>query len=353
MAYTSRIMAWVYPTDIDINATTEYSDGRLLWALKPEYLEVNTSGAIIERPATNPDYAYNGYSTANALLIKQKSSHQYVTVSCNNWTTKGDVLCSNGTNRSNAITVILDMLNAIGFDGVELDFEPFGNFTMTAQQWTNYKTFVTELGNALHTNGYKLMVDGPAVNNTDSQSIYTLYRFRYAEMNDLPVDYLCVMAYDDQWNHTVSSTNSVAPIAWLENCCDFIKTQVDINKLIIGLPSYGYHHADAVEPTDIIIDTKAQSTAYTGYGTATRNADGEMNWLNSGTRYFYQDSTGLDQKRDAVEAKGIKYISVWHLGGNDWFPDTEPPARALATRTLATSRTAATSRTLATNREIA
>lgn len=352
MAYTSRVTAWVYPSDIDVGQTSEYSDGRVLWGLKPEYLEVNTSGDVVYRLASNPDYTYNGYSEANALLIKQKSSHQYVTVSCNNWTTKGDVLCSSGTNRSDAITVILDLLDTIGFDGVELDFEPFGNNTMTAGQWTNYKTFITELGNALHSNGYKLMVDGPAVNNTDSQSIYTLYRFRYAEIADLPVDFVVPMCYDDMWNHTIGSTTSVAPLSWITNCCNFIQTQISKDRIMIGMPSYGYHETDGAEPSAIVIDTKAQSATYTGYGTATRNADDEMTWVNGGVRYFYQDQTSLDSKRDAIEATGIKYISVWVLGGNDWFPESEPSARALATRTTATSRTAATNRTTATDRRL-
>jgi hypothetical protein len=33
----------------------------------------------------------------------------------------------------------------------------------------------------------------------------------------------------------------------------------------------------------------------------------------------YSDSKTLDEKKKVVEGQGYNKISVWHLGGNEWF----------------------------------
>jgi spore germination protein YaaH len=345
MAYTSQIMLWIYPSSTDIGAMAEIADGRNLWAIKPEYFTVGTDGVLIRLDASNPAYAFGGYSYENAMLIKQNSTHQFITVSCNNWTTKGDVLCSDGTKRANAIATILELLDTIGFDGMELDFEPFGNTRLSASQYANYKIFIIELGNALHANGYKLMLDGPSVNAVDSPFLPNLYRFKYNEMDSLPIDYIVNMSYDSQWNYSTTSTNSVAPISFIENCCDYMKTQIrDTKRVVMGMGNYGYYSTENGDSGDLTIATRAEIAQRAGYGTATRNADHEMTWVNGGVRSLYQDEEGLDAKRTVIEGKGIRQISVWVGGGNSWFPGTEPPTRGAVSR-LASSRSGTPTRT--------
>jgi spore germination protein YaaH len=345
MAYSAKIMLWIYPSSTDIGAMAEIADGRDLWAIKPEYFTVGTDGVLTRLDASNPEYAFGGYSYENAMFIKRHSTHQFITVSCNNWTTKGDVLCSDGTKRANAIATMLELLDTIGFDGIELDFEPFGNTRLSSTQYANYKTFIIELGNALHANGYELMLDGPSVNAVDSPFLPNLYRLKYNEMDSLPIDYIVSMSYDSQWNYPTTATNSVAPTGFIENCCDYMKTQIrDIKRTVMGMGNYGYYSTENGDSSDLVIATRAEVVQRTGYGTATRNADNEMTWVNGGVRSLYQDEVGLDAKRAIIEAKGIRFISVWVGGGNSWFPGTEPPARVPATRAAA-SRSSAPVRT--------
>lgn len=352
--FTSNIWAFIFPNSTDLGMQTEISDGRNIYCLMPEYLTVDTSGAFVQKAATDPSYTYMGYSTANAALIKQKSSHQYVTVSCNNWTTKGDVLCSDSTKRAAAITTLISMLDTIKFDGAIYDFEPFGNTTLTLAQYNNYKTFLQESAVALHNAGYKLGVCGPSVNDVDSPFLASLYRYKYADMNNLALDLIFNMSYDSQYNYTISSTNSVAPNSFLQTICDYMKSQIyDQSKILAGVPTYGYHGTDGASGGGAVLDTATQSATRTGYGTATTNADYEKTWVNGGVRSFYQDASGISSKRDLVEAKGIKNIFAWVLGGNPWFSGkTEPPVRALAGSRTANSPSASSSRTAATNRKL-
>ena len=325
--WTSYIMAWIYPGPPAENADEEYSDGRVLHFLKPEYYTVDSSGVL--QQVTAAVYGQNGYSVANAADVKAHSVYQYFTVSANATTTAA--LVNSATNRTNAISTLVSFCQTIDFTGVELDWEGFGSWT--TETYENYKQFVSDLSSALHVVGKKLMIDGPPIGSTLEQSYY---KFKYEDFNSLGVDYLCVMAYDYQWDYGGGA--AVAPNTWVVNICTWAKSKItDINKIVIGLPSYGYHATTS--GYDITIDTKTESSGYTGYGTAARDSNSyEMMWTNAGISYVYQDSTGLNSKRDLIEAQGILFISVWHLGGNDWFtgkteidvevegePDPEPP----------------------------
>jgi len=311
--WASYVSAWIYPGVPACNADEEYSDGRYNNTLKPEYYRVIADGSLEQ--ITEGDDGCNGYTSANAADVKANSTNQLVTISCGD-PAYMDALCSSSGNRATAISDLTTFLGTVGFTGVELNWEGFGSWTST--HYTNFKTFVDELGTSLHGNGYTLAITFPAIWDATSQS---WFEFIYEDFNSLPVDWYVVMAYDYMYDY--SAGQAVAPNTWVESICDWaIDKMTDKNKIVMGIPSYGYH--ETTEGYSITIDTKAQSSALTGYSGATRDAASEeMNWENEGVSYFYQDTTGMNAKREIIEAKGITNVSVWHLGGNDWFTGIE------------------------------
>lgn len=330
MAFLARIGAWIYPGSPACNAQTEYQDGRVLYMLKPQYYQVDTGGAGTINQLTVAGAGCNAYSAANAADVRKYSTKQFFTISCGT-AANMDALCSSGTNRTNAINTIITFLQLTQFTGVELDWEGYGSWT--AGQYTNFKTFVSALSTSLHSNGFQLMIDGPPITNSggvpvvDTANQQSLYKFKYEDFLTT-ADYLCVLAYDKQYDF--GSGTSISPTTFVQNVCDWmISKVVDTTKIVVGMPSYGYHGVTA--GFSITIDTQTQSSVLTGYGTATRNSDFEMNWANAGSSFFYQDTSGMNSKRNVIEAKGIKHISVWHLGGNQWFTGAEPTSPASIT----------------------
>lgn len=305
--WQSTAQAWIYPGEPACQANREYKDGRRIAVLKPEYYSVTTDGQL--RLLTVQEDGCNAYSAANAADVKRYSTQQFVTVSAGS--TEMRALVGSTNRRGQAVTTLSNFVSSIGFTGVELDFEGFGQWS--ASDYTSYKTFLRELADQLHGQGKQLMIDGPPIGTSTEQGYY---QWRYEELATLPVDWLVVMAYDYQYDYGVGQP--IAPNTWVKQIIRWAKARVPAQKLVIGLPSYGYH--GQTSSYNVIIDTLAQTRLFSGFGAAQRDANSaEMKWSTGGQTFFFQDSTGLNAKRALIESEGISAVSVWHLGGNPWF----------------------------------
>jgi spore germination protein YaaH len=303
-----KVMAWIYPGNPACAASTEYADGRRVDVLKAEFFSIS-GGILTLLDATNT--RCNGYSPATISRLKQYSSEQYTTVSSASANDMETFFVSALGASSTDIARLVNFTVDNGLTGIELDFEDFSSWS--PQAYSNYKQFVSVLGNALHAEGKKLMIDGPAVSNATEEKWFL---WRYADFVDLPVDTIVVMAYDYQYDYGAGSP--VAPLDWIRNVITWTATKYPKEKLAIGLPSYGYQGPKGSYRITIL--TYEQIRKKTGFATAKRDPrSGEMTWQSGSTVFFYQDSESLRQKRDVAASLGITSISIWHLGGNQWF----------------------------------
>ena len=200
-----------------------------------------------------------------------------------------------------------------GLTGIEIDFEDFGNWDQKI--YGRYKAFIARLGSELHRYNKKLMVDGPATGNAEEEAWYS---WRYSDFTTLPVDQVVVMAYD--YHFDKGAGHPVAPLAWIRDVVQWVVARYpDKNRLTFSIPSYGYRGAVGTQRFKLLTHQELESEP--GFEHATRDSSsGEMTWERNGTIYFYQDSQSMALKRAVIESLGIYSISVWHLGGNPWFP---------------------------------
>lgn len=308
-SYTT--MAWVYPGPLACGAQREYSDGRTIDVLKPEYFTIAEDGTLRMLLAT--DVGCNGYSKENAASILRYSEEQYVTVSAG-YIGAIRALIGNAEKTEQAIATLVQFVVDEGFTGVEIDFEDFGAWTK--EDYADYLAFLTMLGEALHSNDKKLMVDVPPISSVLEQSYYVL---RYEDFDPLPVDYVVLMAYDYQYDHGVGEP--VTPLPWLTNILMWAKSRIsDHSRIVVGLPSYGYSG-----PIGSYAIRRASQESFAhvpGFATAPRDpGSGERIFEHAEYIFVYQDEESLRIKRDLVHAHGIGNISVWALGDNVWFAE--------------------------------
>jgi spore germination protein YaaH len=304
-------MAWIYP-DLPCDAQTEYTT-KDITILKPQYYTLQDAGTLVQDTVSSAGCL--GYSPENVASIKAASEKQFVTISGQ---TNGMVaLTTSPTLTQTFITTMLTFLQSSGFTGVELDFEGFSKWN--EQQYGGYLTFLTQLGNALHAQGFQLMIDGPVIFNAKYQGYYP---FKYEDLEKLPADFLVAMCYDLQSDNGAGTP--IAPLSTLTACCQWMKSKItDTSRIVIGIPSYAYQGATGTYHVKKF--PSGQASNLPGFETATRDpASGEMMWSQNGISYSYADSTTMDMRLQTVLAQGISHISVWSLGENPWFSSVHP-----------------------------
>lgn len=303
---TLHTMAWLYPGEPGCNAQNEYRDGRKIDVLKPEFFTI-TGGTLTRIDAKGT--SCNGYSLAFIADLKKYANEIFVTVSSPE-TADMDTFFETALSRNDDVGTLVQFVVAHELTGIELDFEDFGGWNVAS--YTNYKKFVSLLGDALHREGKQLMLDAPMITNNTEQG---WYQWRYEDFSDLPVDHIVLMAYDYQFDHGVGEP--IAPLAWMKKGISWASARFPARSLSVGIPSYGYEGVVHKKP---IIRTYEQLRNKPGFATAERHTDsGERTWISGNTVYFYQDAESIRQKIAVVMDAGIDSVSLWHLGGNPWF----------------------------------
>jgi len=299
-------MAWIYPGNPACSARQEMKDGRQIDVLKPEFFTVSNGLLHI----ITEDEGCNGFSEEFVSELKQYSREQYVTVSAAGVDNIASFLKESLDSTENLTTLIKFVVDN-NLTGIELDFESFGDWD--DEVYGNYLQFVTMLGHELHAENKKLMIDGPAIWNKTSES---WFNWRYEDFAELPVDKIVVMAYDYHFDYGAGSP--VSPLQWTKEVASYTANRLPLDKISIGIPSYGYQGRNGTYRSTIL--TAEQSKSRPGFTSATRDPrSGEMTWKNGANTYFYTDSISMNMKRQLLADMGINSISVWHLGGNPWF----------------------------------
>ncbi|WP_414169533.1 glycosyl hydrolase family 18 protein [Streptoverticillium reticulum] len=320
------LQAWIYPGSTGeptCEAPAEYRDGRLReGVLKPEYWKVNPEGTLALH-TTDADAPCNGFSEANAADVKAHSAQQYTTVSAMDRSTVA-ALAGNADRRATAIGKMTDLARRTGFTGVDVDFEDFWNWS--EEDEADYETFLSELARSLHAAGLKLQVDAPAeLHDGDSP-------FNFAKVMGTGVDQLTVMAYGRVFATPAGERCwAIAPEAWVREAVRYAQSQIpDKDRLVIGLPSYGFSAPDPCD-TKKIQDSVPVSELRKRPGWSDDAAvirqrrdpgSGEIRWSGGGVLYDAMDGAAMDTRLALLGRMGVRHVSVWALGGNPWFSST-------------------------------
>jgi spore germination protein YaaH len=230
-------------------------------------------------------------------------------------------LVSSNSRRTAAVSKVTSLVSDAGLSGVDVDLEDY--WSWSAADFTNYKTFLGQLATALHAKGKRLQVDAPAM--TEDASFYD-----YAAVAATGVDDLVIMAYDEEFDTAAGARClPISPYDWLKKVTKYAQSKVtDPNRLIIGVPSYGYSAPDPCDLNSVtgniqFSDMKKSPGFSSNPATIESRRDassGEIRWTSGGVLYDYVDSVAMDRKLTVLKGLGVTKVSVWSLGGgNPWF----------------------------------
>lgn len=259
----------------------------------------------------------HGNLDGDLLLSDQKQGKlTYATVS-NFGATDFDPAIAHGvmvTHRGAAILAIVNLAKTPGLTGINIDFE--GLFPADRDA---YSAFVAALATQLHDVGSMLMLSVPAKSSDDPSDDWT-WPFDYAAIGKT-ADFLQVMTYDE--HVPGQGAGPVAGIDWMTANLNYAVSQVLPDKMLLGLPAYGYDF-DLTHNTGTTLewrDTQALVNSTGAMPTFDTVSESEHFDYTAGDgshhQVWYETPQSIQDKAHLTVTLNLAGASMWALGFED------------------------------------
>ena len=182
---------------------------------------------------------------------------------------------------------------------------------------SSYTDFVARLADELHPKGYKLYaVVGPK--DKDIPGSLWVRAFDYKALGK-SVDYMILMTYNQHWRG--GPPGPCAALDWFEACAKYAVECMPAEKVIVGIPFYGYDWPEKGPATSL---THKKAAALI------ERIKPEIQWHEKwATPYFtyiedgvkhevwFEDVRSVQAKLDVCKKLGVGGVAVWRLGDED------------------------------------
>lgn len=220
-------------------------------------------------------------------------------------------LVNNPLTRTVHITNIINKLVTMGYDGIDIDYE-----NLAATDKDGFSAFVTELATALHAKGKSLIVTVHP--KTETTGIWGATMAQDYILIGNNADRVRIMAYDYNW--AGSAPGSIAPASWVEQVVKYAVTAIPLDKLVLGVPNYGYDWTLGDKGKGITYE-QAVASATTNNAVITEDLQNGAHYKysvgNTGHEVWFENANTLGTKLDLVNKYNLKGIAIWRLGGED------------------------------------
>ncbi len=207
---------------------------------------------------------------------------------------------------------IVSQLETQDYFGVDVDFE-----YIPSEYREEYAQFITKLKNTVSPLGYKTFVSvAPKTSSTQRGLLYEAHD--YALLGNA-ADYVLVMTYE--WGYTYGPPMAVAPIDKVEQVLRYAISEIDPQKVLIGIPNYAYDwtlpyqsgsRAESMSNTEavnrarrvganIMFDPVSQTPYYTYFKD------------NSEHIVWFEDARSINARMQLVNSLGLAGMSIWNI----------------------------------------
>lgn len=203
---------------------------------------------------------------------------------------------------------IVSLVTSKGYDGIDIDFE-----NLQSGDRDLYSSFISSLSNDIHAAGKTISVD--VYGKTSEPGTWNGPQAQdYAALGS-SVDQVRMFLYD----YNPGVVGPVAPINWVNDVLTFAKTEIPAEKIIHGIPLYGYDWNDN-SPSDRKDYTwdQAISTAQNNNASIIYSStEHAPMYTYSGRTVWFENAQSTGDKLDLTINQGVGGIQLWRLGGED------------------------------------
>lgn len=214
--------------------------------------------------------------------------------------------------RDRHVREIVDLVQREDYAGIDIDYE-----NLRAGDRAVFSRFVTDLGNALHAEEKTLSV---AVFAKDSDAGYDERNVAqdYAAIGRV-ADQVRLMGYDFHW--ATSPPGPVAPVDWVRKVVDYAKSQIPPNRIVLGVPLYGYDWTDGGAKS--VTWLEAFQLAERHRAQPQYDAASQSPWFRytdeRGRRHevWFENAASSKAKFEVARGAGIRGVYLWMYGYED------------------------------------
>jgi spore germination protein YaaH len=182
----------------------------------------------------------------------------------------------------------------------------------------DYENFLLQLNKTFSKEGIKISVCLHA--KVSATASFEGARFqRWEKLKKIKVDYI-VMAYDYSWAQ--SSPGAIAPFSWVEKVVDYSTKQFSAQRVILGLPLFGYKWNRDVKTasgwlglpdTALNLNQLVQSKEWIRDDKVPQ-LDGVLFRKGTDSTVAFDNETTFFEKIKNLEKKKVKRFAIWRLG---------------------------------------
>lgn len=219
----------------------------------------------------------------------------------------------NAKSRHRFIGQVLELVKSKGFDGVNIDIE-----TILPHDGNNFSLLIRELKITFAKHDLLVTVCVPA-KTRDSYPGQWGQPFDYKEIGNW-ADRVVVMAYDE---HGYSSgPGPIASTPWLKNVIRYSVKVIPRDRILLGVPAYGFDWSDNDKKPAYLSFQKAIATA------KAKNVVPEIDETfkaphfnyqvnNENHQVWFENSISSKYKIELAQRNGLQGIAIWRLGMED------------------------------------
>lgn len=212
------------------------------------------------------------------------------------------------------INNILDVMGAKNYFGVDIDFE-----YIYPEDKTNYENFIRKMTDALHAEGYLVTTAlAPKIRSDQPGLLYESHD--YNVLGGI-VDLVLLMTYE--WGYTLGPPMAVAPVNSVERVLQYAVTEIDPNKILMGVPNYGYDWAlpyvRGTTRANVVSNVEAIQIAQQHGATIQFDETAQAPFFNynddNGIQHvvWFEDARSIAAKLALVEKYNLAGIFYWTL----------------------------------------
>lgn len=300
-SHAYRISVWIPPWDEKGLTSTQRNAGQMQES-NPGWYGITADGGIEKRwNAEDPKLRAAVSGTSLIPTIENFVNNRF----------DGNLVASivaNPALREKHAEAITQLVVQNAFDGIDIDYE---SLPLSARN--DFTSFIQLLAGKLHGAGKKLSVTVHA-KTTDKAPYSAAAAQDWAALGAV-ADSVKIMAYGYHWK--TSTAGPISPLSWLDAIATYAESVIPPNKIMIGLPWYGYDWQGDLGTA--VTYEQAMGIAQRNGAQIERDVNGEATFAYNGRVVFFQDATSYARKIAMLKERhpGIGGFAHWRAGAED------------------------------------